>query len=511
MHEVNEYTQKLFSAVTNPYISPQKVHYLIQKGGEIDACKEDGTTVLMTALCHVRNEKVIEELLKAGANINTQNKHGANAILIAAMNNSNPKIISQLIIAGADVHSRDEYGNSILMKASECNNNPFVIIELIKAGAEVNAVNQYRQTALMMAAKNLNSDNARILVRAGADIESRDKFGQTAISYAYDTESDEPLNETLQFFRWVNNALFEVDWENITPEEVRRLIWEGANVNACSHNRTTPLYEAAAKSHNPNIFEALISAGANDIDDALVMAASSNNYEAVSVLLMYGADPNDCGPVIGTGMSALMYAAGNHSSPEIISLLIENGADVNSWGCEEDDYGEMTSIMTPLMFAVTSDVYKYNIRVIDTLIALGADVNAKDNDGRSVLMWASLKRIDTDTVAALIRAGADVNAKDDFGKTALIWAVSQTEEETDCDIDSINLLIRYGADINAKDMWNCTALMYAADNEVAVEVIDILISAGADMYAKDRSGCTALDYAKGNSNSELIKTLEELQ
>ena len=68
----------------------------------------------------------------------------------------------------------------------------------------------------------------------------------------------------------------------------------------------------------------------------------------------------------------------------------------------------------------------------------GADVNAKDPDGRTALYWAS-RNGHTDCVKLLIEAKADVNAKDSDGRTALYWA--SCKGHTDC----VKLLKEAGA------------------------------------------------------------------
>lgn len=475
---MNEFTQKLFQAVLNKYTRPEKIKFLVKKGADVNAVNEDGITVLMSALDNICSNSVIEELLKSGADAKAKTQDGTTALLIAAINNPNPLIIRQLISVGADVNEIDRDGTSILMRAAETNRQPLVIQELINAGANVNAIDNDGRTALFFAAVNPVPDVARILILNGADTDIQDKFREWAISIAYENNNQ----ETLEFLRWINNAFSKVDWETVSPEEIRRLIRDGANVNGKIYHyvsryesyTNTPIEEAAALSHDKNVIEALITAGAYSLDNALITAASCDNYEAVAVLLVFGADADYYD--INLNKTALMCAAENHSSVEIINILIEAGADVNAWGGDDDYDREIPLEMTPLMFAVSSDVYNYDLRVIETLISHGADVNAKDYyEGQTVLMLACLNYY-PETVEILIKAGAKVNARDNHGRTALMRLIRREEEENDCDIGMINILIKYGADINIKDILGKTALDYAQEagkNEV-LEILEEL-------------------------------------
>ena len=58
------------------------------------------------------------------------------------------------------------------------------------------------------------------------------------------------------------------------------------------------------------------------------------------------------------------------------------------------------------------------------LVKSGADVNAKDANGKSVLMWAG-QNGDLKIVKTLIDNGANVHAVDVDGKTALMWSQKQ--------------------------------------------------------------------------------------
>ena len=171
--------------------------------------------------------------------------------------------------------------------------------------------------------------------------------------------------------------------------------------------------------------------------------------------------------------------------------LIQSGMDVNA----RNEQGQ-----TLLMLIGDNDIMK-------ALIEAGIDVNAKDNNG-----WTALMNIaesthcvedleeggeeEEDCLDILLAAGVDVNLKDNDGKTALmhIWDLPR-----DCGpenyMDSrvyIKRIIKANANVNEKDTNGNTPLMYA----VYPESVKALIAAGADVNAKNKDGMTPLMYAE---------------
>ena len=87
------------------------------------------------------------------------------------------------------------------------------------------------------------------------------------------------------------------------------------------------------------------------------------------------------------------------------------------------------------------------------------DINAKDSDGRTALMWAAQYNTDPEVIKVLLDAGADIIAKDGEGKTALMWAAKWNSDRI------VNTLFDAGADIHALDNGAKMAADYAQENE----------------------------------------------
>jgi ankyrin repeat protein len=80
-----------------------------------------------------------------------------------------------------------------------------------------------------------------------------------------------------------------------------------------------------------------------------------------------------------------------------------------------------------LMFAAQEE-NKNASKIAEYLIGHGADVNAHDEEGYSVLM-AAAEMGHVDIVKMLLDKGAKKNAKDEEGNTALGYAEAEEHEE----------------------------------------------------------------------------------
>jgi ankyrin repeat protein len=186
---------------------------------------------------------------------------------------------------------------------------------------------------------------------------------------------------------------------------------------------------------------------------------------------------------------------------EIAGLLIAHGADVNA----ESTFGgrvlahAQSTDMAEFLKAHGAEKDKAD-QMMEAALSGRADVDAKDRNGWTALMWAADEG-QTDVARQLLEKGADVNSKDKKGRTALMLAGSQW---------TMKLLLEKGADVDAKDdEYGQTALMEAAVRG-DMEEARLLLEKGADVNAKDNDGWTALmEAAQWNGGTEIARLLLE--
>ena len=124
---------------------------------------------------------------------------------------------------------------------------------------------------------------------------------------------------------------------------------------------------------------------------------------------------------------------------------------------------------------------------IHLLLADGANVNARDEDGFTPLHVAALFG-KMASVQALLAGGADVNAQTEDGVTPLHQAMLFGN------MASVQALLAGGADVNVRDKDGATPLHVAAalGNAAAIRA---LLAGGADVNARGEDGVTPLHTA----------------
>ena len=136
-----------------------------------------------------------------------------------------------------------------------------------------------------------------------------------------------------------------------------------------------------------------------------------------------------------------------------------------------------------------------NLAKVDGHLQKGTGVDARDEYGRTPLMWGAE---DLDVVRHLVEKGADVNARDELGETPLMKAAWVGQ------LDVVKFLVEKGADVNAKSDGGETPLMRALRN---MDVVKFLVEKGADVNAVDKNGETLLLKATSSGRLSVVQYL----
>lgn len=114
------------------------------------------------------------------------------------------------------------------------------------------------------------------------------------------------------------------------------------------------------------------------------------------------------------------------------------------------------------------------------LLESGVDIEARDHNGRTLLIVAAEQNPNHEIVRLLLDAGADVAFRTKFGVTALGQAARCNPNPK-----VLNVLIGAGAERDSRGFQGQTPLMLAAYRITNAESMRLLIDAGARIEEKD--------------------------
>lgn len=218
--------------------------------------------------------------------------------------------------------------------------------------------------------------------------------------------------------------------------------------------------------------------------------------------------------------------ANERLSAIIDSVKNNRSADVNS------DYSQKHR--TPLMYAAS----KSNVDIVEKLLKRGAEINAKDTDGWTPLMFAISRDNPSDKmeiIEKLLAHGADINLPDNQGKTAMDLAFEAKNVQIansilrnyaarrGLEVTSGNLLLdtiqekNYSfvrallkiprMDITAKNVNGQTALMLAVEDGQAEIIGEILAKDNTIINETNKDGFTALMLATLKGDAKAVSLL----
>lgn len=271
--------------------------------------------------------------------------------------------VKELIASKADVNIAN-FGDMSALHIASMAGHTSIVRELLENGANREALTAIGASPLYYAAGNGYGDVVELLLLFGSKIDVADKSGWTPLHIA-----------ALQ------------GHQNVVAVLVRK----GAQVNVPDNIGGNPLHWAASNGHRA-IVEMLIAQGANV--NALTVgefgqgtplhgACMQGHAEVVEVLLRNQADLK---ALTGDGETPLHCAL--KSAPHFTVKLIED--DIKKVLIEKG----LGAYVTDKPIINIGDRYAYK-RVIELLLAYGAEVHIKDGDGKTPIDYAEQEEIKT--------------------------------------------------------------------------------------------------------------------
>ena len=193
--------------------------------------------------------------------------------------------------------------------------------------------------------------------------------------------------------------------------------------------------------------------------------------------------------------------------PVLVEALIAAGADIEGRAEPRGVHGSYRpGGETPLHEAARAGA----TAVMNVLLAAGAAVDARDNEGSTALHTAAGWAPTPQSFETLLGAGADVNARNQWGGVPLHSAVAAAD-----DLAAIELLLASGAEVNASyklAAWydeDRTPLLIATMEQEKPGVLALLLASGADTHVRIKDGRTLLHVAASNGRPAAIEKLAE--
>jgi ankyrin repeat protein/mono/diheme cytochrome c family protein len=303
-------------------------------------------------------------------------------------------------------------------------------------------------TPLMFATLYGDAESVRLLLEAGADPNIRNESGATALMWSLDD-----------------------------LDKSRLLIRSGADVNAQSDDGRTPLLIATARPGAYDVVKLLLDHQANPSQTVssykgpltpLRLAAEAGDEAMLRLLLDRKAD------AMAMGGYLPLLAAMNANDAGCVSLTLKTV-----------DPAALKGAGLFLVPPFGAPAALLDTKAVKTFFEAGADVAVRDPAGRSLLMLAvTSDDVPVEMVETLIGLGADINATTGDGKTALDFArqIGRTP--------IVELLEKAGAKTGGDDGYTVPKPKPAMSAKIAVERSLPLLQ-HADVTFLRKSGCVS--------------------
>lgn len=437
------------------------------------------------------NDKKVQKLIDSGVNINRRDSKGR-TFLFDLVNKKRVESIKILVKNGINVNDEDNFGKTVLSEAVN-KNDKMMIRFLLGLGASVNFVNSSGRTILQDVALEANAKIFEMLLSHNADLNIIDNYGRNVLFDAVEGGDLNILNHIINNIDDINTvdnkgrtALFiAVLKEN--SEAAKFLITHGIDINITDKKRQNVLFNAVILgSKNLDLIELMI-------DKKIKLNVKDNSENTLlDEILKIDAISKDLNSEYDNKYRLVNE---NRNYLKLTTILIDHGLAVD----RRDESGKTV---------LYKEVESANYDTIKFLMTSGADINAEDNDGKTVFFDACMKGLSNlPMIEFLINNGIDIEKKDLLERTIIddlceIVLIQQNNKRAtsrrildyNAEEDYFALLKRLlilKPKLNTPKSNGRTVIFDLVTHQ-NLDLLKLLISAGADLNIVDNEGTTPL-------------------
>jgi|GEM_PF-6693928 len=463
--------------------------YAVQQGLSLEKSNDEYRTPLHSA-AEAGKLRSAEILLSEGSNPNAADSRGYTPLYVSVSQGHIP-LVSLLLDRGADANASDLSRKTPVHHAAE-SHDPEILKLLLDAGGNQELTDNEGKTPLMCALDRKAWECARVLLENQADIFTKDNEGVSSAVRMITSDHDILNWDALDPYRKktdrLGNTLLHIAaGEQISSDKMTLLIEQGTPADAANAFGETPVHIAVGSQHM-DAASVCLEHGAD------LHRKSELGLSPLELIFQKGRQTADqlisdeiihsSGP---RGETPLLTAVGN-AHPEIVSLLIERGADIHAGNAKG---------VSPLHKAAAGN----SIPILQQLIRAGANFENRDDRGNTALHTAVYEQSNR-AGRLLLLSGAIPDIRNASGDTPMHISVKQQNSL------AVRMLAEFNASLEIRDDAGLTPLLLASLQQLSREA-ELLISLGADIHARDLQGNTALHLAVRNRDELIVRALME--
>jgi ankyrin repeat protein len=444
--------------------------------------------------------------------------------------------------------------DTLLMSAVSYKRSKRIIKLLLDAGVSPAKKNKLGQSAISYACQYCDDpDTASLILSYGSFSKSqirtrlmtKDKTKKYAVQYADENPSEEVKNLVKSYLPDSDIALISqtVDGQSVTSAEN---IPPPKDTMQTENTTATPSVPVAAVPVPAASAVVPVPVPASSVPAETAVGTTSEGQDSApekKLLLMEETVQASGIDAASDDEKAVPLPPSNSSSSQVLKTSPYKKMSLYDYASDGDENGNTSAAVlqartfisnanradqngvTPLMTALKTG----NDSEVDALLYSGADVNAKDGDGWTPLMYAVRYQNNEKFVSMLIQKGAQIRVQNVYNASpltlaaqysenpsvisqlltgysageeevfkALIYSITGNVSSDRILIAKVQLFINKGTPLNR--FWEGkTPLMYAAEYSNSTAVIDLLLRNGAIVSTSTADRKTAFDFAQTNT------------